>query len=219
MNSHRDLPAILDSVQISPRHLPKVPEIALYLMQDQVPEHHLQQQDYQRLMEAPPYWAFCWGGGQALARWILDNPAVVQGRRVVDFGAGSGVAGVAAALAGAEAVVCVDIDDDALTACRCNGELNGVSLQTSRSLALTNGELLLAADVCYEDTGYSGVINHMAAAGDVVVAESRLRNLAERFPQLRRVGEMRVRTLPDLEESENYDLVHIFRSYQFPKIL
>ena len=84
------LPFVLDGVRIEPRKLPQVPEISLFLMQDEYPEQNLQQADYQRLMSAPPYWAFCWGGGQALARWILDNPAVVAGRRVVDFGAGSG---------------------------------------------------------------------------------------------------------------------------------
>lgn len=217
MNSNNQLPQILEGVQIESRLLPAVPEIYLYLMQDQVPDHHLPQHDYHRLMEAPPYWAFCWGGGQALARWILDNPEVVRGRDVVDFGAGSGVAGIAAALAGAKSVVCVDIDRDALRACQRNACLNRVTVATSGALSLSNGELLLAADVCYEDEGYTGVVNYMVAGGDVVIAESRLRNLTDRFPQLKRVSELRVRTFPDLEEAENYDLVRIFCSYQFPK--
>jgi len=217
LSPNSEMPQVLDGVQIKPRPLPKVPEIALYLMQAQVPEHRLPQEDYHRLMEAPPYWAFCWGGGQALARWILDNSEVVRGRHVVDFGAGSGVAGIAAALAGAESVTCVDIDEGALVACRQNASLNQVVLETSADLALTSGELLLAADVCYEDKGYSQVINHMRVGGDVIVAESRLRDLADRFSQLSRADEFLVRTLPDLDESENYDLVHIYCSYQFPK--
>ena len=211
------LPFVLDGVRIEPRKLPQVPEISLFLMQDEYPEQNLQQADYQRLMSAPPYWAFCWGGGQALARWILDNPAVVAGRRVVDFGAGSGVAGIAAALAGASQVLCVDIDEDALTACHRNAQLNGVRLETAQALSIHQDGLLLAADVCYEGEGYSGVINHMISGGEVVVAESRLRDLAERFPQLRLVSQFQVRTLPDLDESENYDLVHIFCSYQRAK--
>ena len=211
------LPFVLDGVRIEPRTLPQVPEISLFLMQDEYPEHSLQQADYQRLMEAPPYWAFCWGGGQALARWILDNPGEVRGRKVVDFGAGSGVAGIAAAKVGASDVLCVDIDEDALVACHRNAQLNGVALRTAPSMSLQNGELLLAADVCYEDEGYSGVISHMMSGGQVIVAESRLRDLSERFPQLRLVKQIQVRTLPDLAESENYDLVHIFCSYQSAK--
>lgn len=207
------LPFVLDGVRIEPRKLPQVPEISLLLMQDEYPEQNLQQTDYQRLMEAPPYWAFCWGGGQALARWILDNPHAVRGRRVVDFGAGSGVAGIAAAMAGAAHVLCVDTDGDALIACDRNAQLNGVELETATTMSLHQGELLLAADVCYEDKGYSGVIGHMISGGEVIVAESRLRNLAERFPQLQLVGQSQVRTLPDLDESENYDLVHIFCSH------
>ena len=159
------LPFVLDGVRIEPRKLPQVPEISLFLMQDEYPEQNLQQADYQRLMSAPPYWAFCWGGGQALARWILDNPAVVAGRRVVDFGAGSGVAGIAAALAGASQVLCVDIDEDALTACHRNAQLNGVRLETAPALSIHQDGLLLAADVCYEGEGYSGVINRMISGG------------------------------------------------------
>ncbi|RLU01480.1 class I SAM-dependent methyltransferase [Ketobacter sp.] len=211
------LPFILDGVRIEPRILPLVPEISLFLMQDEYPDERLQQVDYQRLMEAPPYWAFCWGGGQALARWILDHPDLVRGRSVVDFGAGSGVAGIAAAKAGADQVLCVDIDGDALVACNRNAQLNEVSVQTARVMAPAPGDLLLAADVCYEDKGFSGVVNHLLAGGDVIVAESRLRDLSERFPQLRLASHYQVRTLPDLDESENYDLVHIFCAYQDPK--
>lgn len=212
------LPFVLDGVRIEPRILPIAPEISLYLMQDEYPEQSLCQPDYQRLVEAPPYWAFCWGGGQALARWILDNPNWVAGRQVVDFGAGSGVAGIAAALSGAAAVTCVDVDEDALLACQHNGQLNGVSIATARQLDLERRPLLLAADVCYEESGFSGVLEYMLTGGDVIVAESRLRDLAERFPRLRKVNEFRVRTFPDLEESENYDAVHIFCSYQKSKI-
>lgn len=212
------LPFVLDGVRIAPRELPIAPEIALYLMQDDYPEHSLQQAECARLMEAPPYWAFCWGGGQALARWILDNPAAVRGREVIDFGAGSGVAGIAAARSGAQEVTCVDTDADALLACLSNARLNKVALKTAPSCGLSPESLLLAADVCYEEKGLSGVLEHMLNGGDVIVAESRLKDLSERFPRLRKVSEYRVRTFPDLAESENYDAVHIFCSYQLAKI-
>lgn len=204
------LPFVLEGVKIVPRQLPEVPAISLHLMADDYPQDCLAHNDYQRLMTAPPYWAFCWGGGQALARWILQHPAAVAGRVVIDFGAGSGVAGISAALAGAASVLCVDIDADALRACERNAQLNRVSVLTSNCLPPLDDALLLAADVCYEDQGFASVINHIVKGADAIVAESRLRDLSERFSQLRKVSEYKVRTLPDLEESENYDLVNIF---------
>lgn len=213
------LPFVLDGVHIEPRTLPIASEISLYLIQDDYPGQSLGSSDSSRLMDAPPYWAFCWGGGQALARWILDNPQAVRGRAVLDFGAGSGVAGIAAAKSGAARVMCVDVDQDALLACEHNGKLNSVQLETSTSCCLGKGPLLLAADVCYEEQGFSAVIEHMLSGGDIIIAESRLRDLSERFSMIKKVGEYRVRTFPDLDESENYDSVHIFCSYKLAKIL
>ena len=212
MNSHRDLPAILDSVQISPRHLPKVPEIALYLMQDQVPEHHLQQQDYQRLMEAPPYWAFCWGGGQALARWILDNPAVVQGRRVVDFGAGSGVVAIACRIAGAREVIACDIDADALLSCEANAELNKVNYRIHGDLFAFNEDLdlLIAADVLYDKANLPLLDVFRNKANEVLVADSRVKNFD--FPPYQAIGRHESFTVPDLDELDEFRWVNLYRS-------
>jgi predicted nicotinamide N-methyase len=214
-----ELPFVLEGVRIAPRALPIAPELSLCLMQDDYPDDALQEADSARLMDKPPYWAFCWGGGQALARWILDHPSVVAGRRVVDFGAGSGVAGIAAAKSGAQSIVAVDIDPDALAICAINARLNEVPIGSSTLLGKVEDELLLAADVCYEEAGFSGVLERILAGGDVIVAESRMRDLSERFPQLNKVAQYRVRTFPDLNESENYDLVHIFCSYQLVKTL
>ena len=212
MNSHRDLPAILDSVQISPRHLPKVPEIALYLMQDQVPEHHLQQQDYQRLMEAPPYWAFCWGGGQALARWILDNPAVVQGRRVVDFGAGSGVVAIACRIAGAREVIACDIDADALLSCEANAELNKVNYRIHGDLFAFNEDLdlLIAADVLYDKANLPLLDVFRNKANEELVADSRVKNFD--FPPYQAIGRHESFTVPDLDELDEFRWVNLYRS-------
>ncbi len=102
--------------------------------------------------EAPPYWAFCWGSGQALARFLLDHPEQVRGLRVVDLGCGSGVAGIAAARAGAASVVAVDRDPLALEAARANAASNGVDpgrLRTARVLP-EDWDVLLAADLLYE---------------------------------------------------------------------
>ncbi|HVL01491.1 MAG TPA: 50S ribosomal protein L11 methyltransferase [Dongiaceae bacterium] len=210
MTVSKSIPFILDGVQIEPRRPPQLPEIELLLMADHYPDQSLAATDYHRLMAQPPYWAFCWGGGQALARWILDQPQQVAGRAVVDFGAGSGVAGIAAGLAGATEVIAVDIDPDALRLCTLNGVANGVSLKTATSFNGLRHALLLAADICYEEAGWAGVLAHIEAGGDAIVAESRLRNLHHRHSALQLVAAYQMRTFPDLEESENFDEVRIF---------
>lgn len=209
------LPFILEGVQVQARRLALVPEIELLLLTDDYPDQSLGAADYHRLMAQPPYWAFCWGGGQALARWVLDHPQQVARKRVIDFGAGSGVAGIAAALAGASAVLAVDIDADALQVCHANAARNlsqcdGVTLTTATAFQPDPGALLLAADICYEEAGFAAVIDHIQAGGAAIVAESRQRDLHLRFPLLQRVAEFQVRTFPDLLESENFDLVHVF---------
>src|SRR5687767_12105754 len=77
----------------------------------------------------PPYWAWAWAGGQALARHVLDHPELVRGRRVADVGCGGGIVAIAAALAGATSVSAIDLEVFAIEACRLNAEANGVTLE------------------------------------------------------------------------------------------
>jgi len=104
--------------------------------------------------DAPPFWAFPWAGGQALARYVLDNPAVVRGRRVLDVASGSGLVAIAAAKAGAASVTAGDIDPDALAAIRRNAAANEVTasvreIDVARDDA-GRAEVVLAADVFYQ---------------------------------------------------------------------
>jgi predicted nicotinamide N-methyase len=104
--------------------------------------------------EAPPFWAFPWAGGQALARYILDNPDVVRGRRVLDVASGSGLVAIAAARAGAASVVAGDLDPNAVAAIGVNAAANGVTV-TARAFDLAaddigDTEVVLAADVFYQ---------------------------------------------------------------------
>jgi predicted nicotinamide N-methyase len=104
--------------------------------------------------DAPPFWAFPWGGGQGLARYILDNPALVRGRRVLDVASGSGLVAIAAAKAGAASVVAGDVDVNAVTAIRINAEANEAAV-TARIFDLeeeetTEAQVVLAADVFYQ---------------------------------------------------------------------
>lgn len=103
----------------------------------------------------PPYWAFAWPGGQAMARYILDHPALVAGLRIADIGAGSGIAGIAAAMAGAVHVLAADIDPLAETAIRLNAAANGCAQSIStttrdRLSELPDADLVIISDLVYE---------------------------------------------------------------------
>ena len=105
--------------------------------------------------DAPPFWAFPWAGGQGLARYVLDHPEVVAGRRVLDVASGSGLVAIAAAKAGARTVLATDIDEHALAAIALNAAANGASQVTPRRLDLAaadhgDAEVILAADVFYQ---------------------------------------------------------------------
>src|ERR1044071_7481069 len=124
-----------------------VPEFKLWLASEYVPiwqatEAWLEEQNID-----PPYWAFCWPGGQAIARYLLDNPERVRGKRVIDFAAGSGVSAMAAARAGAAAVVANDIDALSLVAARLNAVANSVNIETNKEDWLAAGEGEPEADI------------------------------------------------------------------------
>jgi predicted nicotinamide N-methyase len=129
--------------------------------------------------DAPPFWAFPWAGGQALARYILDRPSTVRGRRVLDAASGSGLAAIAAAKAGAASVVAGDIDQNAVAAIGINAAANG-ALVTARPLDFASddaggAEVVLAADVFYQRELAGLALRFLRAAarpdGDVLVAD------------------------------------------------
>ena len=101
----------------------------------------------------PPYWAWAWAGGQALARHVLDHPALVRGRRVADIGCGGGIVAIAAACAGATSVRAIDLEIFAIEACRLNAEANGVTLELEEADPIgTDGgwDVVLVGDLWYE---------------------------------------------------------------------
>jgi predicted nicotinamide N-methyase len=176
------------------RRPPLCPELRLWLLGDEVDL----EADCRELGadEAPPYWAFCWGSGQALARFVLDHPDEVRDRAVVDLGTGSGVVAIAAALAGARSVVAVDCDRQALAAARANAELNGVQLRTSERVP-ERREVLLAADVLYDSAGRRWLLELARGSGRVWVADpERASGPRLETPPLCR---MPATTLPDVD--------------------
>jgi predicted nicotinamide N-methyase len=141
---------------------PLVPELKLLQASEVVPLWQASEQVLAAQGLPPPYWAFAWAGGQALARYLLDHPETVAGRRVLDFAAGCGIAGLAAARAGAARVEASEIDPFAAAAIALNAELNElhvalllkdltVETQTAGDgRAGSRWDVILAGDVCYE---------------------------------------------------------------------
>jgi len=125
---------------------PLVPELALWLVAGHV---DLDARNEELIAGNAPYWAFCWGAGQALARYVLDHPELVRGKTVIDFGAGSAVLAIAAARAGAAHVTAVDTDERSRMIAAANAELNGIELTTASQVP-ERYELILASDVLYD---------------------------------------------------------------------
>lgn len=141
-----------------------VPEIRLHLATEVTPLWHATEKNLAQSKLPPPYWAFAWPGGQALARYVLDHKVAVRGKRVVDVGAGSGLAAIAAAMAGACQVTAMEIDPFAVTAVAMNAALNGVAVAVeSRDLLAPSPRPSspLAAAFCADDEALSILVGDM----------------------------------------------------------
>ncbi|OCJ03079.1 nicotinamide N-methyase [Rhizobium sp. AC44/96] len=153
-------PAIFIRGNTSPMAPPHVPEIRLHLATE---AHELWLKTEEELAEIglpPPFWAFAWAGGQGLARYVLDHPSIVSGKRVVDFASGSGLVAIAAKMAGADKVLAADIDPWTATAVALNAELNNVEVDfTNADLigSAIEADVLLAGDVFY-DRDFAGAL-------------------------------------------------------------
>lgn len=124
--------------------MPLVPEISLFLAVPHLGLFDLTGGGFHS-DQPPPFWAFAWAGGQALARYLLDHPEVVAGRRVLDVASGSGLVAIAAARAGAAQVAAVDVDPEAVAAAHRNAKANGVALAQD----VPRPEVVLAGDAFY----------------------------------------------------------------------
>ena len=155
---------------------PLVPEIRLHLATEVTPIWQATEETLAHSALPPPFWAFAWAGGQALARYLLDHPAEVAGRSVLDFGAGSGLVAIAAAKAGAACVLAAEIDHFAAAAIATNAALNDVAIAVSTADVLDSvdprWEVVAAGDVCYERPmadRVTGWLRGLAARGTLVL--------------------------------------------------
>ena len=133
--------------------VPHAPEISLHVADEATALWQKTEEELEAIGLPPPFWAFAWAGGQALARHVLDNPALVAGRRVLDFASGSGLVAIAAARSGAAHVEAADIDRFAQVAIALNASANDVRVEVLESdvLGAARGwDVVLAGDIAYE---------------------------------------------------------------------
>jgi predicted nicotinamide N-methyase len=187
---------------------PHTPELRLHLADEVTPIWRLTEEELGALGLPPPFWAFAWAGGQALARYLIDQPAEVAGKRVLDFATGSGLVAVAAMRAGAAHVLAADIDPFCAAAVALNSEANGVALDFTGADLLDApapaADVILAADICYEQPLAGRVMAWLAAAratGARVLIGDPGRSY---FPKsgLVHLAEYRVQTTRELEDAE-----------------
>ena len=186
---------------------PLVPEIRLHLATEVVSLWRKTEEELEAEGVPPPYWAFAWAGGQALARYILDNPDIVGGRAALDFGSGSGLVAIAAMKAGAASVLAADLDAFALAAIALNAEANGASVETTSDGVIDSGgpwNVILCGDMCYERPLAERLLvwlRERASAGALVFLGDPGRSY---FPKsgVERLATYSVQTTRDLEDRE-----------------
>lgn len=192
--------------------LPGVPELQLWLLDPANLARAFSSDETRRLLETPPYWGFCWGSGLALARWVLDHPEQVRGKRVLDFGAGSGVVALACSAAGASRSIACDLDHPARLASGLNADLNGLAVELAADYFAVTGELdlIFAADVLYDRDNHGFLDHFLDRANQVLVADSRVRNL--QHPRYPKIATLNGQTWPDLGEPLDFRQVSLYQA-------
>ena len=187
--------------------VPHAPEIKLYLADDVTGIWHNTEDDLERIGLPPPFWAFAWAGGQGLARYVLDHPDTVRGKRVLDFASGSGLVAIAALMAGAAHVDANEIDGFAVESIRINAEANGVipTVRLGDLVGTDEGwDVILAGDICYDREMTARVLLWLKAlkarGADVVLGDPGRAFLPK--DGLEELAEYRVPTTKAIEDTE-----------------
>lgn len=210
LNQH--LQKMLPDARLKWQTLPQCPAIGLWLL-DPVPlQRAFSAEEVATIETFPAYWAFCWASGQWLAHHLLAHPERVKGKTVLDFGAGSGVVGIAAALAGARQVLACDLDPDALLATELNARTNHQAAKiryAGEVFSLKEQfDVVLAADVLY-DRANLGLLDQLLRLGhEVWLADSRIRDFSH--PAFEKISVAESFTFPDLDESAEFRTVSIY---------
>jgi predicted nicotinamide N-methyase len=188
---------------------PHTPELTLHLADEITPIWRMTEEALEQIGLPPPFWAFAWAGGQALARYVLDHPQIVAGKGVVDFASGSGIVAIAAAKAGAARVLAADIDPFCGAALALNAKTNGVAVEFTDANLLDAAppawaEVILAGDICYEKPLAERVmawLGEARARGAAVLIGDPGRSY---FPRegLEKLAEYQVPTTRELEDME-----------------
>lgn len=191
-------------------------DVRLWLIDPANMDRCFSPEETRRILEEPPYWCFCWASGLVLVDWLARHPEWVRGKRVLDLGAGSGVAAIAAARAGAAQVVACDLDPLALAACRANAALNGLELEYSDDLFSEprDYDLAIVADVLYDRSNLPLLDRVLEHAREVLVADSRVRDF--NHPRYRRIAGLEGCTWPDLAEPETFRHVSLYHAATAP---
>ncbi|KJH82003.1 methyltransferase [Pseudomonas fluorescens] len=187
-------------------------DLKLWLIDGDNMDRAFSPEETRRILHEPPYWSFCWASGLAMARYLVEQPQWVEGKRVLDFGAGSGVAGIAAIKAGALEVVACDLDPLAIAACQANALLNGVTLSYSTDFfaEADRFDLILVADVLYDRANLPLLDQFLSRGREALVADSRVRDF--QHPLYRRIEMLEAMTLPDLAEPQEFRHVSLYHA-------
>jgi predicted nicotinamide N-methyase len=210
----RTKPAIADpekfiraNTQLRP--VPLVPEISIHVADEAVPLWQKTEEELNADGLPPPFWAFAWAGGQALARYVLDHADLVAQRHVLDLASGSGLVAIAAMKAGAREVTAADIDHFAGAAARINAEVNAVTLTISTDDLLRNSsdarwDAILAGDIFYErdtaELAFAFLAGHAARGATILIGDPGRSYLPK--DKLKQLAEYRVPVTRELEDAE-----------------
>lgn len=202
---------LLGDARLSATGLPGT-DIRLWLIDAENMDRAFSPEETRRILDEPPYWCFCWASGLVLARWLAERPEWVRGQRVLDFGAGSGVAAIAAAKAGAQEVVACDLDPLAIAACRANAALNGVELRYSDDFfaEADRFDLIIVADVLYDRANLPLLDQFLSRGRQALVADSRVKDF--QHPLYQHLGQLEACTWPDLAEPAEFRQVNLYHA-------
>jgi len=206
------LQTFLPGAKLRFQGLPAYPQLELLLIDADYDDSRISAEQADKIGDDPPYWVFCWASGRAMVNEIFQGSISVKGKVVADFGAGAGVVAIAAALAGAKRVYACEIDPVAISVIRINCQRNNTELIVTRDLdSIPEAvDLVLAADVLYEAENLKFLDWFLACSDDVVVADSRLKNLIH--SQYEHYCTRYTTSFPDFKEAKANNEVRFYRN-------